>query len=135
MNKKKIDHVPIKKTKSRLKRDLVFLSDILYELFDDVHVGAVVIGLQDVVDLIRGRANACHGNVVIREVNDGSNEFTHVSLHKIRSCVELGRQIGEIRRDHLVKISLFVSLIKSIQTIREESKGGADEYSSCIHGF
>ena len=98
-----------------------------------VHVLAVVVGVHNTVDLLSGSHDIGQRSIMVHEVDQGSNELTHVCFNKVRSCIDFGRQIGKIRSDDLIKIAMLVSSIEILQTIGEQTKGTADIYASGIH--
>lgn len=70
---------------------------------------------------------------MVHKVDEGSGKFAHVGFDKVGPVVQLGGQICQVSSDDLIKISLFVSLVKGLQSVGKETEGAADEDSARIH--
>ena len=98
-----------------------------------LYLRAAVVGFQNAVYFISCRHDVRKGNVVVHKINEGSDKLAHIGFDKIRSCVKLGRQIGEVCRHDLVKVPRFICGVKGFQPVCEKTKGAADEYAAGIH--
>ena len=72
---------------------------------------------------------------MIHKINQGGNKFAHIRLDKVRSCVELRRQISKVGSNNLVEISFFISFVKSLQTICKQAESTTDKDPTGIHFF
>ena len=72
---------------------------------------------------------------MVQGINDKRKELAHVRRDKIRFVVQLRREIGQVRGDHFIDITLFIVFIKFIKTVREKTECGADEYPARIAFF
>lgn len=93
----------------------------------------VIVSGQDFIDFFRRRHYVGHGNIMVHEVDDRSQEFTHIRFRIIRPGVYLRRLVGEICGDYPVEPAVFIRLVKGFQSVGEQAEGTADEDAFCIH--
>ncbi len=85
------------------------------------------------MDLVRGHVDCGHGCIVVEEVNDGGQELAHICNEDIFLVLDFIAHIGQVSGNNCIKEALFVALIELAHAIREQSEGGADEYSLGPH--
>jgi len=87
------------------------------------------------VDLFGGSHDIGQRSVMVHKVDQGSNELAHIGFHEIRSGVDLRRQIGKVRSNDLIEITMLVSSVEILQTVGEQAESTADIYASGFHGL
>ena len=83
------------------------------------HFRTIVVGFYDTVDLFGGSHDIGQRSVMVHKVDQGSNELAHIGFHEIRSGVDLRRQIGKVRSNDLIEITMLVSSVEILQTVGE----------------
>ena len=96
---------------------------------------AHIVGFQYAMYLFCGGKRVCQRYVMIHKVDDGSCKFAHIRFYKIRLSYNLGRQIGQVGGDNLVKMAFFIGFVKCFQTICKETESTADKDASGVHFF
>ena len=59
-------------------------------------------------------------SVMVHKVDQGSDEFAHIRFYKVRSGIDLGRQVGKICSNYFIEITMLISCIEILQTIGEQ---------------
>lgn len=99
------------------------------------HFRTIVVGFYNTVDLFGGSHDIGQRSVMVHKVDQGSNELAHIGFHEIRSGVDLRRQIGKVRSNDLIEITMLVSSVEILQTVGEQAESTADIYASGFHGL
>ena len=99
------------------------------------HFRTIVVGFYNTVDLFGGSHDIGQRSVMVHKVDQGSNELAHIGFHEIRSGVDLRRQIGKVRSNDLIEITMLVSSVEILQTVGEQAESTADLYASGVHGL
>ena len=99
------------------------------------HFRTIVVGFYNTVDLFGGSHDIRQRSVMVHKVDQGSNELAHIGFHEIRSGVDLRRQIGKVRSNDLIEITMLVSSVEILQTVGEQAESTADIYASGFHGL
>ena len=99
------------------------------------HFRTIIVGFYNTVDLFGGSHDIGQRSVMVHKVDQGSNELAHIGFHEIRSGVDLRRQIGKVRSNDLIEITMLVSSVEILQTVGEQAESTADIYASGFHGL
>ena len=99
------------------------------------HFRTIVVGFYNTVDLFGGSHDIGQRSVMVHKVDQGSNELAHIGFHEIRSGVDLRRQLGKVRSNDLIEITMLVSSVEILQTVGEQAESTADIYASGFHGL
>ena len=99
------------------------------------HFRTIIVGFYNTVDLFGGSHDIGQRSVMVHKVDQGSNELAHIGFHEIRSGVDLRRQIGKVRSNDLIEITMLVSSVEILQTVGEQAESTSDIYASGFHGL
>ena len=76
-----------------------------------------IIAVQSAADLIGRGVHVFHGYIMVHKIDDGGNKLAHVGLQIIGPGFKFRRMIVEIGGDQSLKVALFVSLVKGLNTV------------------
>ena len=88
---------------------------------------------QNLVDLVCRGPHAGQAGIVIDEIDDHCSILAHISFLEPHSVLEFRGLVSEVGCDQLVKIALFIGLVKYVQSVCEQAKGRAEEDTLCVH--
>ena len=71
--------------------------------FSDMVFFPIVVFFQARTDLFRRSQDVCQGNVVVHEVDDGSQKLAHIGFYVIGAGEQLGNLIGQVGGDDPVE--------------------------------
>ncbi len=82
---------------------------------------------EEIVDAVYGIKESAYGSVMVHRIDDQRQIFAHVAAGVVAPFKQLGRLINEIRCKERIEDSLFVGIVKTLQSIGEQAEGRTDE--------
>ena len=96
----------------------------LYKLLE-ILVSAVLVLLDQLLNLLRGREGGADGAVMVQGIDDSGQVFAHVGFQIPLPVKQFLGAVIHVGGDDIIQISLVVVLVKFLKAVGEETEGTA----------
>ena len=93
----------------------------------EILVSAVLVLLDQLLNLLRGRKGGADGAVMVHGVDDSGQVFAHVGFQIPLSVNQFLGAVIQVGGDDIIQISLMVVLVKFLKAVGKETEGAADD--------